>query len=221
MVTTHSHEVRPVRLSFIEQSAQGVYLFGFQRDFEFQAGQVIGISLEKDGPRRLYSICSGEKDTEIQILFNVIEEGYLTPRMADLEIGTPIWITEPRGSFTGDSGPAVWVATGTGIAPFYAMFRSGLSDEKLLIHGSRYLEQFYFFDEFSRQLGSRYIRCCSGEEDGQVYRGRVTGFLEEAAFLDPGVKYYLCGSAEMVVETRDVLIKRGIPFHRIMSEIYF
>jgi ferredoxin--NADP+ reductase len=113
------------------------------------------------------------------------------------------------------------VATGTGIAPFYAMFRSGLSDNKLLIHGSRYLEQFYFFDEFSRQLGSRYIRCCSGEEDGQVYRGRVTGFLEEVAFLDPGVKYYLCGSAEMVVETRDVLIKRGIPFHRIMSEIYF
>lgn len=221
MVTSHSHEVRPVHLSFMEQHAQGVYLFGFQRDFEFQAGQVIGISLEKDGPRRLYSICSGENEKEIQILFNVIDEGYLTPRMAGLDIGAPIWITEPRGSFTGDDGPAVWVATGTGIAPFYAMFRSGLSDEKLLIHGSRYLEQFYFFDEFSRQLDSRYIRCCSGEEDGLVYHGRVTDYLEETTFLDPEVKYYLCGSAEMVVDTRDLLIKKGIPFHRIMSEIYF
>lgn len=221
MVTGHSHVVRPVSLSFVEQLSQGVYLFGFVRDFSFRAGQVIGVSLEADGPRRLYSICSGEKEREIQVLFNVIDEGYLTPRMAELEKGTPIWITEPRGSFTGDSSPAVWVAAGTGIAPFYSMFRSGLSDQKTLIHGSRYLEQFYFYDEFSRQLGPRYIRCCSGEEDSAVYHGRVTGFLEEAAILDPGVKYYLCGSAEMVVETRDVLIRRGIPFHRIMSEIYF
>jgi ferredoxin--NADP+ reductase len=221
MVTAHSHVVRPVTISFSEEISPGIYLFGFERDFDFLAGQVIGIALEEEGPRRLYSICSGEQDPQVQILYNVIEEGYLTPRLAGLEQGEPIWITEPRGSFTGIPGPAVWVAAGTGIAPFYAMFRSGLSNQKTLIHGSRYLDQFYFFDEFSRDLGSRYIRCCSAEEEGSVYHGRVTGFLQEAEFLDPEVKYYLCGSAEMVVETRDVLIGRGIPFERITSEIYF
>lgn len=221
MVAVHSHVVRPVTVSFSEELSQGVYLFGFKRDFDFRAGQVIGIALEEEGPRRLYSICSGEKESEIQILYNVIEEGYLTPRLTGLEKGASIWITEPRGSFTAHAGPAVWVAAGTGIAPFYAMFRSGLSDQKTLIHGSRYLEQFYFFDEFSRELGPRYIRCCSAEEDGSVYHGRVTGFLQEEEHLDPEVKYYLCGSAEMVVETRDVLISKGIPFDQIMSEIYF
>jgi ferredoxin--NADP+ reductase len=35
------------------------------------------------------------------------------------------------------------------------------------------------------------------------------------------VNYYLCGKALMVVEVRDLLISRGIPFENILSEIYF
>ena len=54
-----------------------------------------------------------------------------------------------------------------------------------------------------------------------VYHGRVTRYLAEEESLDPELNYYLCGSAEMVVDTRDVLIRKGIPFNRIVSEIYF
>jgi ferredoxin--NADP+ reductase len=221
MVAGHSHVVSPVTLSFSEEISDGIYLFGFRREFAFKAGQVIGISLSKDGPRRLYSICSGEQDPEIWILYNVIEEGYLTPRMASLEKGDSVWITEPRGSFTGSSAPALWIAAGTGIAPFYSMFRSGLYTNKTLIHGSRYLEQFFFFDEFAEELGPNYIRCCSSEYDDHVYHGRVTSYLDELESLDTDLMYYLCGSSEMVVDTRDILIGKGVPYDHIISEIYF
>ena len=70
-------------------------------------------------------------------------------------------------------------------------------------------------------MGDNYIRCCSAESDHGVYSGRVTDYLEEQASLDPDLKYYLCGSAEMGVEARDILISKGIPFHHIISEIYF
>lgn len=221
MVAVHSHVVSPVTLTFSEEISSGIFLFGFPREFEFKAGQVIGISLQQDGPRRLYSICSGEKDPEIWILYNVIEDGFLTPIMSSLEKGDTIWITEPRGTFTGSGAPAVWIAAGTGIAPFYSMFRSGLQTEKTLIHGSRYLEQFFFFDEFSEHLGPNYIRCCSSEYDDHVYHGRVTAYLGELESFDKDMMYYLCGSAEMVVETRDILIGKGVPFNHIISEIYF
>jgi len=221
MVVGHSHIVRPVTVSFSEELSPGVWLFGFPRDFDFLAGQVIGIALEETGPRRLYSICSGEKDEEVWILFTVIDEGYLTPRLADIEHGDTLWITEPRGEFVCDTGPAVWVAAGTGIAPFYSMYRSGRSDGKILIHGERYLEQFYFYDEFSTAMAENYVRCCSGEEAHGVYHGRVTSFLAEQEIPGQELKYYLCGSAEMVVDTRDILIDRGIPFDNIVSEIYF
>jgi ferredoxin/flavodoxin---NADP+ reductase len=221
MVMSHQHTLTRVTIDFSEQLSSGIFLFGFPREFEFRAGQVIGISLEENGPRRLYSISSGERDDRVLILYNVVEEGYLTPRLAALETGDPIWITEPRGEFTSNTGPAVWIATGTGIAPFYSMLRSGLAADKVLIHGNRFLEQFHFYDEFLEVMGDRYIRCCTLEHSEDVYPGRVTEFLLESGRLDKHVNYYLCGSAEMVVDTRDVLISKGIPFDRIISEIYF
>ena len=221
MVTKHTHTLTPVILSFSDQIASGIYLFGFKREFEFKAGQVIGIALQEDGPRRLYSICSGEQDNEVHILYNVIDEGYLTPRLSDLESGDNLWITEPRGEFTSNQEPAIWIATGTGLAPFYSMLKSGMAGNKVLIHGNRYLEQFHFFDEFDALLGTDYIRCCTAESDNGVFSGRVTEYLNQQPALDPGLKYYLCGKAEMVVDTRDILISKGIPFDHIVSEIYF
>lgn len=218
----HDHKgLMPVSLTFSQELSEGIFLIGFKRAFPFKAGQVIGIALEENGPRRLYSICSGEQDKEIQILYKVVGEGYLTPQLSDLNTGDTIWITQPGGEFTCDREPAVWIATGTGIAPYYSMLRSGLGQNKTLIQGNRYLEQFHFYDEFREALGERYIRCCSAESDAGVYPGRVTAFLEEQTGLDPAVLYYLCGSADMVVEVRDILIAKGIPFGHIISEIYF
>lgn len=217
----HQHILTQQGITRTEEIVSGVFLIGFRRDFDFKAGQVIGIGLEEDGPRRLYSICSGEKDDEILILYNLIEEGYLTPKLSDLEEGDNIWITEPRGEFIYDSDPAIWIASGTGIAPFYSMLRTGKYENKVLIHGERYLERFYFFDEFSETFGENYLRCCSGEEGDGVFPGRVTDYLRGAESLPIDFKYYLCGRAEMVVEVRDVLIQRNIPFNHIISEIYF
>jgi ferredoxin--NADP+ reductase len=221
MVSSDQNQVIPVKLSFSQELSEDMFLIGFKRVFSFKAGQVIGIAMEENGPRRLYSICSGENDKELQILYKVVDAGYLTPQLSDLNIGDTIWITPPGGEFTGNKEAAVWIATGTGIAPYYSMLRSGLAQNKTLIHGNRYLEQYHFYDEFSAALGSRYIRCCSAESDADVYPGRVTSFLEEQTELDPDIMYYLCGSADMVVEVRDILIGKGIPFGHIISEIYF
>ena len=217
----HQHILSQHIISDSEEVAEGVFLLSFPRDFSFRAGQVIGIGLEKEGPRRLYSICSGENEEQVRILYNVIEEGYLTPRLSELEPGDTIWITEPRGEFVYDPSPAIWIASGTGIAPFYSMFRSNQYENKVLIHGERYLERFFFFDEFNEALGQNYFRCCSREASGEVYEGRVTDYLRETESLPMDFKYYLCGRAEMVVDSRDILIERGIPFNNIFSEIYF
>lgn len=221
MISHNDKQTTPVTINFSEELSAGIYLIGFRRTFDFKAGQVIGIAIRENDARRLYSICSGEKEDEIKILYKKIEEGYLTPQLSDLQTGDTIWITPAGGEFTSDREPAVWVASGTGIAPYYSMLRSGLGENKILLHGNRYLEQFHFFDEFQEILGQNYIRCCSGESGDGVFNGRVTAYLEEQHDLNPGLKYYLCGSADMVVETRDILISKGIPFGQIISEIYF
>ena len=101
------------------------------------------------------------------------------------------------------------------------MFYSGLWQDKFLIHGGRTLSSFYFEEAFMPVLNDRYIRCCSAEQGNGVYEGRLTTYLRERPFLPVDIKYYLCGSAEMVVETRDILLSKNVPFDRIIAEIYF
>ena len=201
--------------------APDVFLLSMPRAHDFIPGQVIGLALDPKDDARLYSICSGKDQDELQVLFNVKQDGYLTPSLANVHQGDKIWISKPYGSFLGTTEAAYWIAAGTGIAPFLSMFRSGQGRDKVLIHGSRTLDSFYFSEEFKPILQGNYIRCCSREARNEVYEGRVTDYLKYCTHLPPDHKYYICGLAEMVVEARDILISRGIPFEQIMAEIYF
>lgn len=200
--------------------SEGVHVVSFKRIFNFIPGQVVQIGIDTKHPPRIYSICSGNKDEEISILFNIKEDGFLTPKLSSMIPGNKIYVSKPYGSFLGNEEPAWWIATGTGIAPFISMIKSGLINEKVLIHGVRNLTQFYFEDELEEILGKNYIRCCSQESSCNVFPGRVTDYIKTINKL-PNIKYFVCGQALMVVEVRDLLIEKGIPFENIFAEIYF
>lgn len=203
-----------------EEISPGVHVISFSRDFDFKPGQVVKIAVDRNHPPRIYSICSGYKENEVRILFNVKDDGFLTPKLAAMIPGEEILVSLPYGSFLGTREKAWLIATGTGIAPFYSMIKSGLAANKKLIHGVRKNNQFYFEDELEQELNENYVRCCSAESSCNTFPGRVTDYLNEREDL-PDVKYYICGQALMVVEVRDLLIKKGIPFENIMAEIYF
>lgn len=199
----------------------GVYVLQFRRKHQFLAGQVVAITTDAAIPPRLYSICSGVNEEEISILFNIKEDGLLTPLLSKLQMGDQLLVSAPFGAFLGDEQPAWWIASGTGVAPFRSMLRSGLGEEKKLIHGGRTSDSFYFQQEMISLLGSKYVRCCSQEKGDDLYEGRLTQWLREQAVLPENNMYYLCGSSEMVVEVRDILIGKGVAIDKIMSEIYF
>jgi ferredoxin--NADP+ reductase len=214
-------ELFEVILSGNQEISPGVHLISWKRTHEFNPGQVVKITADQEIVPRIYSICSGNKEPEVRVLFNVKEDGLLTPWLAGAIPGTKIWTCKPYGSFQDGKKPAWWIATGTGIAPFYSMFCSGISENKTLIHGARQLDQFYFEDELEWAMGDRYVRCCSQEQSCNVYPGRVTKYLKEINDLPSNINYYLCGKALMVVEVRDLLISRGVPYQNILAEIYF
>lgn len=201
--------------------AAGVYVLSFARDFSFRAGQVIALDLVPDGQPRLYSIASGENENDIEILFDEKPDGKLTPRLSGLKPGDFIYVSEAFGTFQCGHEKACWIAAGTGIAPFVSMTRSGLAKDKVLVHGGRYDENFYYAALFEKQFGENYIRCCSQQKDTRYFSGRLTEWLKNQQNPATDIRYYLCGSAEMVVQVRDILISKGIAFHNIISETYF
>jgi len=211
----------PVVVERLEEVAPEVYILEFLKVFDFEAGQVIKLAWSSDMEPRLYSIASGKNDRNIQLIFNVVDDGVLTPKLATIKPGDELMASRAFGKFVCSEGESCWIAAGTGIAPFSSMLRSGMTDNKMLIHGGKYKESFYFSDEIKTTLKENYIRCSSQEEVDGAYHGRLTSYLREKDDLSRSAVYYLCGSSEMVVETRDILISKGIPFKQIISEIYF
>ena len=201
--------------------APGVFYLTFEKTGAFKAGQTVAVGVVPGVEPRLYSIASGEQEKEMSILFIVVPGGFLTPRMAELNEGDELFVSSAFGSFTATEEPAYWIASGTGIAPYHSMYLSGKAENKMLIHGGRKLHSFYFENQFVPVFGNNYVRCCSQEHGYGVYEGRLTKYIQNLNNLPQNYKYYLCGSSEMVVETRDILIQKGIAYDNIFAEIYF
>lgn len=198
----------------------GAWVLTLERTGSFVPGQCVGVTTDATLPPRSYSLSSGATDPRFEILYDVFPKGELTPRLARLVAGDQLLVTEPFGSFVDRPGPAVWIATGTGVAPFVSMARTTGGAGRTLVQGSRAPDGLYYRELFESCGLEAYIPCCSRVQGVGTFAGRVTAWLQSAT-LDPASRYYLCGGAEMVVDTRDLLIARGVPYTGIVAEVYF
>ena len=81
--------------------SQALYSLQIDAPLEaFQAGQYIKVALDVDGERvgRPYSLVNAPQEQPLEIYFNEIPEGPLTPKLSDLEIGDRIWCLPRRAA---------------------------------------------------------------------------------------------------------------------------
>jgi NAD(P)H-flavin reductase len=173
--------------------------FGKPAEYRIRAGQRVRIYYQ--GLDRDYTPVSAPQDPEITLCIRKVDSGKLTPALSTAHIGTRFQISQPDGYFTfKPSGrPPVFVATGTGIAPFRAMVRAGVTGFTLL-HGVDSARDLYYRQELESAAG-RYIPCISKEHPStdEYFHGRVTDYLQAQL---PAAEYdfYLCGRREMIRE---------------------
>ena len=222
MIFQSKYELHKASVLDNVEISPNTFILSFKRTFKFLPGQVLALTTDDKISPRLYSIASGNSDRTIEILYDIKSEGVLTPKLSLLRREDKILYSLPFGEFVDTNLPSHWIAAGTGIAPFVSMAKSGLAANKILIHGARHKQLFYFGSFFKDTLGDSYVQCCSQcDEEGDYFTDRLTSFLKQENDLSVNEKFYLCGSAEMVVDVRDILIEKGVPFNNIISEIYF
>ena len=189
------------------------------KDFNYIPGQWIRLShyaVERD-----YTLVSAPTDPHLALCIRNIEQGILSAGLSNAPVGSHFNFNGPHGYFTyrPSPRPAVFVATGTGLAPFVSMARSGVTGF-LLLHGVNSKEDLYYAAVF-KSAAKQYIPCISETDSlsGEYFRGRVTDYLRKnlaAGLYD----FYLCGRREMI---RDVtlLVDEKFPGSFLFTETFY
>lgn len=190
--------------------------------FRFDPGQ--GIRLSLGALQREYTLVSGPDDERLALCIQRLPRGVLSPALAVMNIGSSFSLSGPHGYFTfqGSQAPSLFVATGTGIAPFVSMARAGVRGFTLL-HGAATEADLHYRSVVQAAAGL-YVGCLSRGATAEPARkwkfsGRVTGYLKDR--LSPGVfDFYLCGRREMVRDVVSIVDDR-FAGSRVFFEIFF
>lgn len=198
----------------------------------FIAGQFgrLGLVLDGEFVSRPYSFVNTPGELPLDFYFIVIPDGKLTPKLAALQPGDPVWVArKPAGVFTLAQVPAakyLWLlATGTALGPFLSILKTKAPWQQferiVLVHGVRthselayqdtvagfrgaYPDRFRFFASITRESG--------GDFSLRIPQAIESGLLEEKAglSLDPqDSQVMICGNPEMVKDTVAVLKTKG------------
>jgi CDP-4-dehydro-6-deoxyglucose reductase len=202
-------------------------------DLPFQAGQFITFSEAVKGKQimRPYSIASAPVlGNRFELVLNRVPDGLLSPRLFDLNPGDTMEISAPMGFFTlrNPGREAVFVATGTGIAPFRSMLHAHLADQPqplTLIFGTRYEHGLTYRAEFEEmeKLHSnfRFVPVVSRPGAGWTGRsGHVQQHMVEVIGSRRDIDVYLCGLKLMVDDARSILKGLGFDRKQIIVEKY-
>jgi ferredoxin--NADP+ reductase len=202
----------------------------------FQAGQFVRIALDVEGERiaRAFSFVNPPEDPTLEFYGVIVPDGPLSPRLARLRAGDPLFIaSNPAGFLVLSEVPdarTLWlVATGTGVAPFLSILRTDTPwrrfREVVLVHAARHARELVYREMIAgleKGKGLRYVSFVSREAAPGSLAGRIPaairdGRLAAAAGLPLAAEsshVMLCGNPEMLRDAAAALAERGMRKHR-------
>lgn len=196
-------------------------------------GQFVSFTREFDGKKvtRAYSTASAPSGNRFELCLNRVPGGIFSPYLFAMRPGETLEMKGPLGFFTvkDPDRDAIFVATGTGIAPFRGMLqaraRKGGGGELTLVFGVRYEHSLLYRKEFeewaSKDPKFRFWPVLSRPgADWQGRTGHVQPHVLEALGERRDVDVYICGLKAMVDDMRAQLKAVGLDRRHIIFEKY-
>jgi ferredoxin-NADP reductase len=233
------------RLSRWEEIAPGLSIVGVQaleEPFPFEPGQyaTLGLMGTEKLIQRPMSVSSSADDlSEYEFFIRLVESGGFTPLLWERTVGDAINIKGPKGKFLlqDDGRRALFVASGTGLAPFISMIET-LRDRNqtrdiVLLHGVSYDYDLAWRKELTELEQSdgfplRYVATVSRPQqcpDWTGCTGRVESIvdsqLDEHGLTPENATIYLCGNPDMITAVDEIATARGFPSEQVRKELYW
>ena len=184
-----------------------------------KAGQCFNLGVPGMGINREYSMYSGANDDFLDFLIRKIDGGFVSSKLGMLRSGDSIEIDGPYGEFCIKEGnitlPHIFLASGTGIAPFHSFIKTYQNLDYKLLHGVRFNNETYDSNDYD---DGKYIPCISKNRSGKS--SRVTDYLSDNK-IDPRSIIYLCGNRHMITDSLDLIYSAGIGGDQVITEVFF
>ena len=205
----------------------------------FVAGQFVRVAMDLDGERvgRPYSLINPPHQAGHEIFFNVVPDGPLSGRLAELEAGDNLWLADSANGFlTLDEVPGhvrdLWLlATGTAIGPFLSMLQTDQPwrrfERVILGYGLRHRRDMGYGEligQLAREHAGQldFVPFITGESapvgfDCRIPETLADGRLERHVGLALDAErshLMLCGHSAMIADAVNALEQRGLRRHR-------
>ncbi|HEY6240206.1 MAG TPA: ferredoxin--NADP reductase [Burkholderiales bacterium] len=204
----------------------------------FEAGQFAKLALAVGGEMvaRPYSFVNAPGERPHEFYYVTLPDGPLTQRLCRLEAGDAVYLApRPAGFLALSEVPAaanLWlISTGTGVGPFLSILKTEAPWQRfaqvVLVHAVRHADELTYRDGIERLLGEhrgqmRVVSFVSREKKPGTLHGRVPAALDDGRLeAEAGVvlsaktsQVMICGNPEMVTDTNEVLVRRGMKKNR-------
>jgi ferredoxin--NADP+ reductase len=207
--------------------------------FRFLNGQftMIGIEVEGKPLLRAYSMVSANYEEQLEFLSIKVPDGPLTSRLQHIKAGDTLLVNSKAvGTLIMENllpGKTLYLlSTGTGIAPFMSIIKDPETYERfekvVLTHGCRVVSELAYHqlithelpqnEFFGEQVRNQLIYYPAVTREPFRNQGRVTTLLGNGKMpADIGLpplnietdRVLVCGSPEMLKDSREMLHKRG------------
>ncbi len=202
-------------------------------DGRFVPGQFVSLKSSHDGAEitRAYSIASAPGGPNFALCANLVPDGKFTPFLFAMQPGDEVSVPAILGTFTLRPNPpdSIFVATGTGIAPFRSILLAQLeanpSARFVLVFGNRYPSGL-FYDAELRALHARFPNfdyLPTVTRPDATWHGRAGRVHDHVLALlgdRRDIDVYICGLRDMVDELRGKLKAIGLDRKRMVYERY-
>lgn len=190
------------------------------RAMAFLPGQYVNISVPSTKTHRSYSFSSASGAIEASFLIRNLPGGVMSSYLAEAQIGDRVTLTGPMGAFylRPIARPQIWLAGGTGLAPFLSMLEqiaeTGTSTPITLYYAvsrSADLVELDRLKSLADKIGMlRLITILAAQDEDHPLKGFVTDHLGVDDLCDGDADVYLCGPPPMVDAVRAHFTKLGV-----------
>ncbi|TVP70818.1 MAG: NADH oxidase [Rhodobacteraceae bacterium] len=190
------------------------------RPMQFLPGQYVNVSVPGTGKRRSYSFSSAPGATEASFLIRNLPGGVMSSYLAEAQAGEQVTLTGPMGAFylRPITRPQVWLAGGTGLAPFLSMLEQMVeqgTDQPITLYyavtRAADLVELDRVQALAERIATlRVITILAAPEDDHPRKGFVTDHLRIDDLCNGQADVYLCGPPPMVDAVRAHMAKLGV-----------